>query len=100
MRILTLAAGSINNRGKTTKLHNLDCGDAFGTRGRLQSSYQVEANDRLFLLHCGPTVLLAMKRAGFDPTRLDAIMISHLHGNHFGGLSLFSDRLSLPSVPK
>jgi ribonuclease BN (tRNA processing enzyme) len=71
------------------KLHILGCGDAFGSGGRLQSSYLVEATDRLFLLDCGPTALLALKRAGFDPCRLDAIMISHLHGDHFGGLQFF-----------
>lgn len=71
------------------KLHILGCGDAFGSGGRLQSSYLVEASDRLFLLDCGPTALLAMKRAGFDPQRLDAIILSHLHGDHFGGLSFF-----------
>jgi len=71
------------------KLHILGCGDAFGSGGRHQSSYLVEASDRLFLLDCGPTALLALKRAGFDPRRLDAIMLSHLHGDHFGGLPFF-----------
>jgi ribonuclease BN (tRNA processing enzyme) len=68
------------------KLHILGCGDAFGSGGRNQSGYLVEAADRLFLLDCGPTTLLAMKRAGFDPLALDAIFISHLHGDHFGGI--------------
>ena len=68
------------------KLHILGCGDAFGSGGRNQSAYLVEADHRLFLLDCGPTTLLAMKRAGFDPRRLDAVFISHLHGDHFGGL--------------
>ena len=68
------------------KLHILGCGDAFGSGGRNQSGYLVEADDRFFLLDCGPTTLLAMKRAGFDPRRLDAVFISHLHGDHFGGL--------------
>ena len=68
------------------KLHILGCGDAFGSGGRNQSAYLVEAGDRLFLLDCGPTTLLAMKRAGIDPGRLDAVFISHLHGDHFGGL--------------
>ena len=71
------------------KMHILGCGDAFGSGGRHQSSYLVESDDRLFLLDCGPTALLALKRAGFDPRRLDAIMVSHLHGDHFGGLPFF-----------
>lgn len=68
------------------KLHILGCGDAFGSGGRNQSAYLVEADDRRFLLDCGSTTLLAMKRAGIDPRRLDAVFISHLHGDHFGGL--------------
>jgi ribonuclease BN (tRNA processing enzyme) len=74
---------------RTMKLHILGCGDAFGSGGRHQSGYLVEASDRLFLLDCGPTALLAMKRAGFDPRRLDAIILSHLHGDHFGGVPFF-----------
>jgi ribonuclease BN (tRNA processing enzyme) len=68
------------------KLHILGCGDAFGSGGRNQSGYLIEAADRRFLLDCGPTTLLAMKRGGFDPRRLDVIFLSHLHGDHFGGL--------------
>lgn len=71
------------------KLHILGCGDAFGSGGRIQSGYLVEASDRMFLLDCGPTSLLAMKRAGIDPRRLDAIILSHLHGDHFGGIPFF-----------
>lgn len=71
------------------KLHVLGCGDAFGSGGRNQSGYLVEASDRLFLLDCGPTTLLAMKKAGFDPRRLDVILLSHLHGDHFGGIPFF-----------
>jgi ribonuclease BN (tRNA processing enzyme) len=71
------------------KLHILGCGDAFGSGGRNQSGYLVETSDRLFLLDCGPTTLLAMKRVGFNPRRLDAIFLSHLHGDHFGGIPFF-----------
>jgi ribonuclease BN (tRNA processing enzyme) len=71
------------------RLHILGCGDAFGSGGRNQSGYLVAARDRLFLLDCGPTTLLAMKRAGFDPRHLDAIILSHLHGDHFGGIPFF-----------
>jgi ribonuclease BN (tRNA processing enzyme) len=74
---------------RIVKLHILGCGDAFGSGGRNQSGYLVEAANRLFLLDCGPTTLLAMKKAGFDPQRLDVIFLSHLHGDHFGGIPFF-----------
>lgn len=74
---------------RIVKLHILGCGDAFGSGGRNQSGYLVEASNRLFLLDCGPTTLLAMKKAGFDPQRLDVIFLSHLHGDHFGGIPFF-----------
>ena len=32
------------------RLHILGCGDAFGSGGRNQSGYLIEAADRLFLL--------------------------------------------------
>jgi ribonuclease BN (tRNA processing enzyme) len=75
--------------GPIMKLHILGCGDAFGSGGRHQSGYLIQAGDRLLLLDCGPTALLAMKRAGFDPRRLDAVILSHLHGDHFAGLPFF-----------
>ena len=71
------------------RVHFLGCGDAFGSGGRNHSAYLVEASDRLFLLDCGPTTLLSMKRAGFNPRQLDAIFLSHLHGDHYGGLPFF-----------
>ena len=71
------------------KLHILGCGDAFGSGGRKNSGYLVESGAKLFLLDCGPTTLAAMKRAGFDPARLDAVLLSHLHGDHCAGLPFF-----------
>jgi ribonuclease BN (tRNA processing enzyme) len=64
----------------------LGSGDAFGTGGRLQSGYLVEAGSATFLLDCGATILPALKRHGRDTGSIDAIFISHLHGDHFGGL--------------
>ena len=71
------------------RMHVLGCGDAFGSGGRQQSAYLIETDEHLFFLDCGPTALLAMKRAGFDPQSVDAIILSHLHGDHFGGLPFF-----------
>lgn len=64
----------------------LGSGDAFGSGGRLQSSYLVQGKDTTVLLDCGATVLPALKRQGVDPGQVDIVLISHLHGDHFGGL--------------
>jgi len=64
----------------------LGSGDAYGSGGRLHSAYLVESPGATFLLDCGPTVLQGMKRAGRDPGVVDFVLVSHLHGDHFGGL--------------
>ena len=89
MRVLEAVTQGRELGAKKMKLHILGCGDAFGSGGRNQSGYLFEADDRLFLLDCGPTSLLAMNRAGIDPGRLDAIILSHLHGDHFAGIPFF-----------
>ena len=38
------------------------------------------------LLDCGATSLSALKRLGIDPGEIAAVFVSHLHGDHFGGL--------------
>jgi len=77
------------------RLHILGCGDAFGSGGRNQSGYLVEASNRLFLLDCGPTTLLAMKRAGFDPQQLDVIFSKPFTWRPFWRDSIFLHRISL-----
>lgn len=64
----------------------LGCGEAFGSGGRLQTSFLVDLGDFRFLLDCGATALIALQKYAIDPLTLDAIVISHLHGDHFGGL--------------
>ncbi|MDX2259451.1 MAG: MBL fold metallo-hydrolase [Hyphomicrobiaceae bacterium] len=72
------------------KLTVVGSGDAFGSGGRLQTCYHVAAApDFEFLIDCGATALIGMARLGLDPNRIDAIYISHLHGDHFSGLVWF-----------
>jgi ribonuclease BN (tRNA processing enzyme) len=61
-------------------------GDAFGTGGRFQTCFRLQADDFTALVDCGATSLTAMKAQGVDPGEVDAVVISHLHGDHFGGL--------------
>ena len=71
------------------RLTLLGCGDAFGSGGRLQATFRLETANADVLLDCGATALSAIKRQGLDPNGFDAILISHLHGDHFGGLPFF-----------
>jgi ribonuclease BN (tRNA processing enzyme) len=64
----------------------LGSGDAFGSGGRLQTCIHVEAGDAQFLLDCGASALIGMRRYGVDPNAICLVVLSHLHGDHFGGL--------------
>jgi ribonuclease BN (tRNA processing enzyme) len=64
----------------------LGTGDAFASRGRFQSGYVITAPGSNTLVDAGPTVLASMKRCGISPADIDTVLISHLHGDHFGGL--------------
>src|SRR5262249_46609687 len=64
----------------------LGSGDAFGAGGRFHSAYLTEAGGATFLLDCGPSILQAAKRLSWDLEKLDAVLLTHLHGDHFGGV--------------
>lgn len=68
------------------RLRVIGCGDAFGSGGRANTCFWVECDDACVTLDFGATSLVEIKRAGLDHERLDAIVISHLHGDHFGGI--------------
>jgi ribonuclease BN (tRNA processing enzyme) len=61
-------------------------GDAFGSGGRLQTTICVRGIDGCVLLDCGTTALVALRRAGIDPNSVRTVVLTHLHGDHFGGL--------------
>jgi len=68
------------------RLTFLGSGDAFGSGGRLQTCMLLESDGRRWLLDCGATSLVGLRGAGIDPSSIDAVLISHLHGDHFGGV--------------
>ena len=61
-------------------------GDAFGSDGRFQACVSLRWTQAHLLLDCGASSLIALKRLGLDPSSVDAILVSHLHGDHFGGI--------------
>ena len=64
----------------------LGAGDAFSSGGQRQSGYLVETHRATFLLDCGTTTLLALKSLQIPAEQIDFVAISHMHGDHFGGL--------------
>ena len=68
------------------RLTVVGCGDAFGSGGRANTCFWIESGDAVVALDFGATSLPALKRLGLDPARIDLVLLSHLHGDHFGGL--------------
>ncbi|WP_072390914.1 MBL fold metallo-hydrolase [Hyphomicrobium sp. CS1GBMeth3] len=68
------------------KLTIIGSGDAFGSGGRLQTCFHVRWRGGQFLIDCGATSLTGLFRQDIDPNGVSTIFVTHLHGDHFGGL--------------
>lgn len=73
----------------TVELAFLGCGDAFGSGGRLNTCFYVRAESTGFLIDCGASSLVAMQRHGLTTDDIDTILVTHFHGDHYGGLPFF-----------
>lgn len=60
--------------------------DAFHSGGRRHSAYLLEENGVRVLVDCGATTLLALRTLQLDPATIDAVLLTHLHGDHILGL--------------
>lgn len=67
-------------------LHILGCGEAFGSGGRLNTCFHGRSEGYNFLVDCGASALISMHKFGVDPLALDAVLITHFHADHYGGL--------------
>jgi ribonuclease BN (tRNA processing enzyme) len=65
------------------------CGDAFGSGGRRNTCFHIEAGGTRFLVDCGASSLPALKAEGIDRNAIDFIFLTHFHGDHAGGVPFF-----------
>ena len=63
--------------------------DAFGAGGRRQSAVFARGERGGMLLDCGGTTNTGMSQLGISRDEVDVILISHFHGDHFGGIPAF-----------
>jgi len=64
-------------------------GDAFGSGGRFNTCFHVVGGELNFLIDCGASSLVAMKRLGIDRNAIDLIVLTHYHADHCGGVPFF-----------
>ena len=70
----------------TVRVHFLGSGNAFSDGGRANAAIHVTAPGVSLLLDCGGSALPAIKKH-VDPATIDAVAVTHLHGDHFGGIT-------------
>jgi ribonuclease BN (tRNA processing enzyme) len=61
-------------------------GDSFGSGGRFQTCIVVDGPGSRFAIDFGTSSLIALAQQGLEHNSIDAILLSHLHGDHCGGV--------------
>lgn len=65
------------------------CGDAFGSGGRFNTCFHLVGTSTNLLIDCGASSLVAMKQFGIERNAIQAILVTHFHADHFGGVPFF-----------
>lgn len=68
------------------KIHILGCGSALPTIQHNASSQVVEIRGKIFMVDCAEGTQTQLRRSKINFQRLQAVFISHLHGDHCFGL--------------
>jgi len=67
----------------------IGCGDAFSSGGRYHTCFHVNTAAGNFLIDCGASAYTGLKLNQIDLNAIDTIIISHFHGDHYGGVPFF-----------
>lgn len=68
------------------RIHILGCGSALPTLKHLASSQVVEVRGKYFMVDCGEGTQIQLRCSRLAFTKIQAVFISHLHGDHCFGL--------------
>ncbi len=68
------------------KLNVIGCSDAFNSGGHRHTSFLVESDNFKILLDCGANTVLGFKKMNRSFSDLDCVVLTHFHGDHYGGL--------------
>lgn len=68
------------------RVHILGCGSALPTLHHNASAQVVEVRGKLFLIDCGEGTQVQLRRSRLRFTKISAVFITHLHGDHCFGL--------------
>ena len=70
------------------KIITLGTGNAFTSDGRANTSVLLDGTFKV-LFDCSPQTISSLRKLNLAPNQIDYIFISHLHGDHSGGLPFF-----------
>lgn len=71
---------------KSFKVHILGCGSALPTLQHYASSQIVEFRDKCFMIDCGEGTQMQVRHTHIHFSKILAVFISHIHGDHCFGL--------------
>lgn len=71
------------------RLQFIGSGDAFGSGGRFNTCFHVTGDSVNFLIDCGASSLIALKKSQVDINSINSIFFTHFHADHFGGIPFF-----------
>ena len=76
-------------------VHVLGSGAAFSDGSRTTTMLALEGSSGIVVIDCGGDVVQRLLAQGLDPLRVTALIVTHEHADHVGGLPLMVERLWL-----
>ena len=91
IRVSSYTRGLNRRKMEPFNVHVLGCGSALPTLKHSASSQVVEIRGKFFMIDCGEGTQIQLRRSRIGFTKISAVFISHLHGDHcFGLIGLIS----------